>query len=76
MLALFIKISAFIFFAVVSIDAFYKMKKVRIDMENELVSPKMGRIFRKRHLRTGIVFAVLALASVAAFFIRIAPLGE
>ena len=76
MLALFIKISAALFFAYVAVDSFFRMKRLRKEVEDDLINPKTGKMLRNRSLRDGILYLILALLSVASLFLSIAPLGE
>lgn len=76
MLALIIKGLAVLFFSYLSIDAFFRTKKIRLEVEKKLTSPVLGRTLRRREVRNAVFFLCLALAAVFSFFIRIAPLGE
>ena len=76
MLALLIKICAFIFFAYVSIDSFVKAKLITRDLNDELINPATARTLRRKAIRNGIIFALFGIASIVSLFFKLAPLGE
>jgi hypothetical protein len=76
MLALIIKISAIIFFTYIAIDSFIKVKKIAVDVNDDLINPTTARVLRRKALRNGILYALLAIASIVALFYKLAPLGE
>ena len=76
MLAFIIKVVAALFFAYISIDSFVKTSKIKKDVENELINPKTAKMMRGRAIRSGVIFALAALAAFGTLFIRVAPLGE
>ncbi|MEW5722858.1 MAG: hypothetical protein AB1896_07105 [Thermodesulfobacteriota bacterium] len=76
MMALFIKITAGLFFAYISIDAFVKIPKINKEVEDDLCNPRTGKVLKSRAIRSGVIFALLALISFGSLFLRVAPLGE
>ena len=76
MLALVIKISAIIFFAYISIDSFYKAKKFTGDVDDDLINPTTARALRRKAIRNGVFYALLAIAAIVSLFFKLAPLGE
>jgi hypothetical protein len=76
MLALIVKISVILFCGYISIDSFIKASKFDKEVERDVFNPVTAKIFRRRAIRTGILFALGMVVGIASLFFRIAPLGE
>lgn len=75
-MALFIKITMILFFFFVSIDSYFKVKRLEEDMENDLLNPKLGKVFRKRYRLRGILFFLGGCLFVWTLFLKLPFLGE
>jgi hypothetical protein len=76
MLTFFIKFISAMFFSFLAVDSFFKIKRIRKEVEDDLLNPIIGATLRKRALRNGLMFALFSILSAVAIFFRIAPLGE
>lgn len=76
MLALGVKFAAAVFFLFLSGDAFYKVRKINREIEDDFLSPAVGRTMRRKAMLNGIVFLIIALLAFGSLLVRIGPLGE
>jgi len=76
MLALGVKIAGAAFFLFLSVDSFYKVRKVNREIGDDFLSPAVGRTLGRKAVFNGIVFMIIALLAIGSFFIEIGPLGE
>lgn len=76
MFTLFTKIIVALFFGYIAIDSFYKMKKIKFEIKEDLLNPTTGRILKNRALRTGVIFLIMSILSFASIWLKVTPLGE
>ena len=71
MLGSIIKIISCLFFAYVSIDSFFILKRINRDVEKDLLNPKTAQVFRRRSVISGILAFLVSMISLGALWFEV-----
>ena len=74
--ALLIKSTLAVFFLFLGIDTFLKIKRIRLEVEEQTINPNTGREMINQAKRKRIIYLLASLALFVSIFFKVAPLGE